>query len=115
MLEEVADRAQVALAGDAPDAGADREGEHDGTEGGGADPPPRAEPVAIAEAGGADGRPRADVGRDHGREHEPRAQGAAGHEEVARALHAPPDGEADRDQEERVGEEQREVKVHGRG
>ena len=59
------------------------------------DPPPGAQPVAVAQPGGADGRARADVRGEKGREQQARPERAAGHEEVARPADAPRDVQAD--------------------
>ena len=112
VLQEVADGVQAVLGRDAADARPDQEGRDQRAQPGGAHPPPRADPVAISQAGRADGGAGADVGGDEGREEEAGSESAAGHEEVALRLRPAADDQAHGHDADAVGDEEREMEVH---
>ncbi len=112
VFEVVAHRAQVVAHGDAVNGRADPEGQRHRSDRRRADPPPRGEPVAIAEAGGAHGRSGADVRRQHRREHQARAERAAGHEEAVGRPHLAADPQAQADDAGRIGQQHEERRRH---
>jgi hypothetical protein len=113
-LEKIANRPQIVRFGDAPDARPDPQRQRDRADAGRTHPPPRGQPVAIAEAGGANRRSAADVRRQERREQQPGAQLTPGDEEVARAAHAPADPQAERNLRERVDDDDDQVGHAGR-
>ena len=111
-LEEVAHRAEPGFGGDPPHPGAQPDGEEQGADARGPHPPEGGEPVLVAERGRADGRAGTDVRGEHGRENQPRRQAASGHEEAFRGTPPPGDVPADRDQQDRIGREDEEMRGH---
>ena len=77
------------------------------------DPPPGADALLIRLARDADRRRRADVRGEHRRHQQRRAERAAADEEVAAAAHEPRRPHAERDDADRIDDEQQEVEVHG--
>ena len=77
------------------------------------DPPPGADALLIRLARDADRRRRADVRGQHRRHQQRRAERAAADEEIAAAAHEPRRPEPERDDADRIDDEQQEMQVHG--
>ena len=106
-LQEIADREIAVGRRLPPHARPDPERQHERADPGRSVPPPGAQPFGVSERRGADGGARADVGREKRREQEPGAQASSGDEELAGAR-APADPQPERDEEDRIGDEDRE-------
>ena len=115
MLEEVAGGVEVVLLGQRPEPRPHPEGEHERRQARRSAPPPRAQAVAVGEAGGVDRGAGADVGREHRREDEAGTEAAAGDEEVAAAAHEARRPQAEADDGDRVDRDECEVRAHERG
>src|SRR5258708_4915521 len=81
---------------------------------GGSPPPPRSDPVAIAEPGRPHRGSRSDVGGQHRGKEEPRSQPAAGDKEVGGLARASTDPEAEPDEQGGIADEQDEVQIHAK-
>ena len=112
-LEEVAHGEEAVRAREPVHPRRHHEAEHQAADRGRARPPPRGEPVPVAEAGRAHGRPRPDVRRQQRHEHHRAGQRAAGHEEVAGGPDAARHVEPGADHQRGVDDEQDEGGGHG--
>ena len=112
MLEQIARRQEPVRRGLSPDPRADPEREQQRPDGGRPVPPPGAQSVAVPEARGANRRAGPDVGGEHGREDEGRAQLAVRDEETRGTLNSAADGQAQQEQARRVADKKQEVQVH---
>ena len=83
-VEVVAHGEEPVARGHLPDARSDPEGKQDRPDTGRADPPPRAQPVAVAESRRAHRRARPEVGGQHGGEEQHGPKLAVRHEETPR-------------------------------
>ena len=108
-FEKVADRPQVVLGREPPDARSDAQRQNQRPEAGGADPPHRGDAVAVAQPGRADRGAAADVRCQEGRKQQSWAECPAGHEKVARSLQPPGYPEPERDLRDRVGDDDGEI------
>ena len=77
------------------------------------DPPPGADAFLVRLARDADGRGRADVGRQHRRHEQRRPERTAADEEIAAAADEPRRPDAERDDADRVDDEEQQVEVRG--
>jgi hypothetical protein len=113
-LEVIAGRVEIVRLCHPPHARRHGRREHERAESRGAHPPPGADAVPVGETGGSDRRPGTDVGREHRREDQSRAQAPPRDEERGAAPHLPCAPDAQRDDDDRVDDEKREVKAHRR-
>ena len=113
MFEEVTDRVQALVRGDAPDPGANPEGEQETSDPCRSDPPPGGQPGGVAQAGSADDRSGADVRGEEGREYQPGPELPVGDEEASAPLDPSGHPQAEQHQSSRVDDERCELKRRG--
>ena len=106
-LQEIAEREVAVGRRLAPHARADPERQHERADPRRSVPPPRAQPFGVSERRGADGGARADVGREKRRKQKSGPEAAPRDEELAGAR-PPADPQPEGDEEDRIGDEDRE-------
>jgi len=112
MVEKIAHRPPAVFRRQAPDFRPDRVCQDERSDACRSDPPPGTPTEGVAKTGSSDSGTRPDVGREKCRCQKTGPKPAAGNKEVIRLSNFPRNEETDCDEEDRIQDQGRELKIH---